>query len=65
MSYQYRFSFIEHLLQLRHDLLDEITSVFSNLTSPIDNEAEFDKSEIEEFLYERKAMLGNMFEKVY
>lgn len=29
MSYHYRFSFIEHLLQLRHDLIDEITSVFN------------------------------------
>ena len=63
MSYHYRFQFIEHLLQLRHDLLDELTSVFTGIASPA--ESEVDPSEVEEFLYERKAMIANMFEKVY
>ena len=29
MSYQYRFAFLDHLLQSRHDLLDELGSTVS------------------------------------
>ncbi len=63
MSYHYRFSFIEHLLQLRHDIIDEITSVFN--TQSDNNETVIDQGEVEEFIFERKAVIGALFEKVY
>jgi hypothetical protein len=72
MSYHYRFSFIEHLLQLRNDTLDELQSVFTNVVNRVSHDRTIeegdeglDPSEVEEFLYERRAAITNTFEKIY
>lgn len=56
MSYQYRLSFIEHLLNIKHDMMDEIQA-FSQTNDG--------NEELEEFLYERRMALSHFFERVY
>lgn len=67
MSYQYRFAFVEHLLQARHDLLDEITAAVQQAEKDA-NESHMNEDEMgqaEEFLYEKSASMNHFFTKVY
>lgn len=59
MSYQYRFSFVEHVLNLRRDLLEEINQqMLGGGFDPNDEESE-------ELLMNKKLAIGHFFMKVY
>lgn len=58
MSFQYKYSFIEHILSIRNDMLEDIASTAGD-------DSEVDHDEHEEFVYERKMALKHFFEKVY
>jgi hypothetical protein len=57
MSFQYRFSFIEHLLGVRNDLQEDIMATAGG--------DDVDHDEHEEFVFERRQALKHFFEKVY
>ena len=58
LSYQYKFSFIEHILQTKHDILDEITSM-------VTNGEDIGQDDPEQFLYEKKSSIDHFFIQVY
>ena len=63
MSYQYRYYFIEHLLQTRNDLIEEVVAA-TQANESINGE-EQDEGAIEEFLFERKHAMNHFYSQVY
>lgn len=61
MSYQYKFSFIEHILQAKQDLLEEINQVLLYA----DEDLQENQVDPEEYLFEKKAVVDHFFIKVY
>jgi hypothetical protein len=63
MSYQYRFTFVEHLLQTRSDLLEEIKLVV--LQDPQAAANITDEDDAEEFILQKKMGIDHFYMKVY
>jgi hypothetical protein len=64
MSYSYRESFLEHLIQIQHDLADELSQSFQQDHHDHHN-SEQHHEDLEDFLFNRTAAHTHFFEKVY
>lgn len=58
MSYSYRYTFIEHLLSIKDEIISEVTS--SGFDSGI-----VDPADVEDFIYERKTHLSHFFSRLH